>query len=87
MKVALLLSLCLLTLTSARPQLDFGEDDEEYYDEGEYFYQEYEENGEDYGYYNYKDESDDTNESDDYGISRYSLFSFNFSFYRLATKC
>jgi len=68
--VILLLSLGLLTLTSARPQLDFGEDDEEYYDEGEYFYQEYEENGEDYGYYNYKDGSDDTNESDDYGISR-----------------
>lgn len=62
--VILWLSLCVLTQTSARPQLDFGDDSEsEYYDEGEYFYQEYEENGEDYGYYNYNDESNDYGES------------------------
>ena len=32
---------------------------DEYYDEGEYFYQEYDENGEDLGYYSYNDEYED----------------------------
>ena len=51
-------------MASGRPQLDFGdENQEDYYDEGEYFYQEYEENGEDYGYYNYNDELEDAGES------------------------
>ena len=61
----LLLSFFLSGLASGRPQLDFGDEEtEEYYDEGEYFYQEYDENGEDLGYYSYNDESED------YGMER-----------------
>ena len=40
-------------------QLKTTEETDEYYDEGEYFYQEYDENGEDLGYYSYNDENED----------------------------
>merc|ERR1719400_416981 len=62
MKLAaiVLLSFFLSGLASGRPQLDFGDEEtDEYYDEGEYFYQEYDENGEDLGYYSYNDEYED----------------------------
>ena len=56
-----LLIICFsAALVSARPQ----QTEDEYYDEGEYFYQEYDENGEEYGYYNYNDQIDE------YGVSR-----------------